>query len=76
MPSNFRYQKFGAVFGNLAGKIPVIDDVLPSQEQETQPNTSLDENSLDFEFQTDGNYYIDSRQTYMVLELNSVKGRG
>ena len=76
MSSNFRYQPFVAVSGNLGGKVPVVDDVLSSHEQEIYPSTSLDENCIEFEFQTDRNYYVDFRQTYLVLKLKLVKGRG
>ena len=55
MSSNFRYQPFVAVSGNLGGKLPVVDDVLSSHEQEIYPTTSLDENCIQFEFQTDRN---------------------
>ena len=76
MSSNFRYQPFVAVSGNLGGKVPVVDDVLSSHEQEIYPTTSLDENCIEFEFQTDRNYYVDLRQTYLALELKLVRGRG
>ena len=76
MSSNFRYQPFVAVSGNLGGKVPVVDDVLSSHEQEICPTTSLDENCIEFEFQTDRNYYIDLRQTYLALKLKLVKRRG
>ena len=65
-----------AFSGNLGGKVPVVDDVLLSQEQEIYPTTSLDENCIEFEFQTDRNYFVDSRQTYLTLKLKLVKGRG
>ena len=65
-----------AAFGNLGGKVPVIDDVLSSHEQEIYVTTSLDENCIEFEFQTDRNYYVDSRQMYLALKLKLVKGRG
>ena len=58
------------VCGNLGGKVPVVDDVLSSHEQEIHPTTSLDE------FQTDRNYYVDLRQTYVALKLKLVRGRG
>ena len=45
-----------AVSGNLGGKVPVVDDVLSSHEQQIYPTTSLDENSIEFELQTDRNY--------------------
>ena len=76
MSSNFRNQPFVAVSGNLGGKVPVVDDVLPSHEQEIYPTTSLDENCIEFEFQTDRNYYVELRQTYLALKLKLVKGRG
>ena len=74
MSSIFRYQPFVAVSENIGGKVPVVDDVLSSHEQEIYPTTSLDENCIEFEFQTDRNYYVDLRQTYLALKL--VRGRG
>ena len=76
MSSNFRYQPFVAVSGNLGGKVPVVDDVLSSHEQQIYPTTSLDENCIEFEFQTDRNFYVDLRQTYLALKLKLVMGRG
>ena len=64
-----------AVSGNLGGKVPVVDDVLSSHGQEIY-STSLGENCIEFEFQTDRNYYVDLRQTYLALKLKLVKGRG
>ena len=40
------------------------------------PTTSVDENCIVFEFQTDGNYYVDLRLTYLALKLKLVRGRG
>ena len=76
MSSNFRYQPFVAVSGNLGWKFPVVDDVLSSHEQEIYPTTSLDENYILFEFQTDRNYYVDLGRTNLALKLKVVKGRG
>ena len=75
MSSHFRYQPFVAVSGNLGGKVPVVDDVLSSHEQEIYPTTSRDEKYIKFEFQTDRNYYVDLRQTYLALKLKLVRGR-
>ena len=75
MSSNFRYQPFVAVSGNLGGKVPVVDDVLSSHDQEIYPTTSLDENCIDFEFQTDRNDYVDLRLRYLALKLKLVRGR-
>ena len=57
-------------------KVPVVDDVLSSHEQEIYPTTSLDENTIEFHFQTDRNVYVDLRQTYLALKIKLVKGRG
>ena len=36
----------------------------------------FDENCIEFEFQTDRNYYVDLRQSFLALKLKFVKGRG
>ena len=74
--NNFRYQRFVAISGNPGVKVPFVDDVLSSHEQEFYPTLSLDENSIEFEFQTDRNVYVDLRQTYLALKIKLVKGRG
>ena len=74
--NNYRHQPFVAVSGNLGGKIPIVDDVLSSHEQEIYPSTSLDENCIKFEFLTDRNYYVDLRQSFLALKLKFVKARG
>ena len=74
--NNFRYQPFLAVSGKLGGKVPIVDDVLSSQEREIYPTTSLDENCIEFEFQTDRNYYVDFRHAFLAFKLKYVKGRG
>ena len=76
MSSIFRYQPFVAVSGNLGGKVPVVDDVLSSHEQEIYPTTSIDEICIEFEFQTDRNNYVNLRQRYLALKLKLVIGRG
>ena len=48
--NNSRYQPFVAVSGNSGVKVPVVDDVLSSHEQEIYPTTSLDENSIEYQF--------------------------
>ena len=73
--NSFRYQRFVTVSRNLEGKIPIADDVLSSHEQENYPNTSIDENCIEFEFQTDRNFYGDLRQSFLALKLKFVKGR-
>ena len=74
--NNFRYQPVVALSGNLAGKVPFVDDVLSALEQELYPSTSLDENCKELEFQTDWNHYVDLRQSFLALKLKFVKRRG
>ena len=74
--NNFRYQLFVAVSGNLGGQVPFVDDVLSSHEQEIYPNASLDENCIEFEFQTDRNYYVGLRPSFLALKLKFVQERG
>ena len=73
--NNFRYQHFVAVSGNPGGKVPVVNAVLSSHEQEFYPASSLDENSIEFEVQTDRKIYVGLRQTYLALINKLVKGR-
>ena len=65
-----------AVPGNLGGKVPIVDDVLSSHEQGNYPTTSLDENCIEFEFQTDRNFFVDLRQSFLELKLKFVEGYG
>ena len=74
--NNFRYQLFVAVSESLGGKVPIVDDVLSSHEQEIYPTISLDENCIEFEFRKDRIYYADLRQSFLALKLKFVKGRG
>ena len=74
--NNFRYQPLVAVSGNPGEKVLVADNVLSSHEQEIYPTTFLDENHIEFEFQTDHNVYVDLRQTYLALKIKLVEGRG
>ena len=74
--NKFRYQRFVAVSGTPDGKVPVVDNVLFSHEQEIYPTTLLDEYNIEFEFQTYRNPYVDLRQTYLALKSKLIKGRG
>ena len=72
----FSLPSFLAVSGSLGGKVPVVDDVWPSHEQEIYPTTSFDESWIEFEFKRDRNSYVELRQTFLVLKLKLVRGRG
>ena len=65
-----------AVSGAPGVKVPVADDVLSSHEHEIYTTTSVDENSIQFEFQTDRKTYVDLRQTYLAPKIKLFKGRG
>ena len=71
----FRYQPFVAVSGNPGVKVPVVDDVFSSHEHEIYPTTSLDDNSIELQFQTDRIVYADLRQKNLALKFKLVKGR-
>ena len=74
--NNTRYQPFVTVSGNPVVKVPVVDDVLSSHGHENYLTTSLDENSIEFEFQTDRNVYVALRQTNLALKIKLVKVGG
>ena len=74
--NNFRYQPSVEVSGSPGGKVAVDDNVLSSHEQEISPTTSHDENSTEYEFQTDRYVYVGLRQTYLGLKIKLHKGRG
>ena len=76
MSCNFWYQTFVAVSGKLGGKVSVVYNVLSSHEQAIYPNTAIEENCLELDFQTDVNYYGYLRQMYFALKLKYVKGCG
>ena len=50
--------------------------MLSLHNQKFYPTTSLDENCIEFEVQTDRNYYVDLRQPFLALKLKFVMGRG
>ena len=57
-------------------KVPLVDNVLSSHEQEIYPTTSREKSSIEFEFQTDRNVYVDLRQTKVALKIKLVEGSG
>ena len=75
--NNFRYQPFVAVSRSRREKVPNVDYVLSlNHENGIHPTTSVDKNCIEFEFQTDRNYYIDLRKSFLALKLKFVKVRG
>ena len=74
--NKFRYHYCVEVSASPDGKVPFVDNVLSSHEQESYPTTSLVENGIELELQTDGNVYVELRQTYLAFKIKLNKGRG
>ena len=52
-----------------------METITSSYIQEVFPSTSLDESSIEFEFETDRNLYLDMRDTHLSLKLQLIKRR-
>ena len=76
MSCSFWYQPFVAVSGIPGGVVPIFDDVVLSRERKIYPNTSIDENRIEFDFQADRIEYVDLRQTNLSSEMKFVRGGG
>ena len=76
---NLKRVKIKVIFGTellqIFYKVPVLETILSSYIQEVFPNTSLDESSIEFEFKTECNLYLDMRDTQLSLKLQLFKGR-
>ena len=55
--------------------VPVLETIVSSYTHEVFPSTSLDESSIEFEFETDRNLYLDMRGTHLSLKLQLFKER-
>ena len=58
----FLVPTFCGSFWNLGGEVPVVNDILTSNKK-NYPSILLDENCIDFEFETNRNFCVDLRQT-------------
>ena len=56
-------------------KVAAFGTISASYTQEGPPSTSLDESSLEFEFETYRYLYLDMRDTHLSLKLPLFKGR-
>ena len=54
----------------LFDKVPVLDPILGSSVQEVYPITSLNESSIEFEYQTDRNVFLDLRETFLLVKIS------
>ena len=73
--SHFRCGAFTNSSLEIFDKVPVLETIMSSYTQEVFPSTSLDESSIEFEFETDRNLYLDMRDTHLSLKLQLFKGR-
>ena len=71
----FRYGAFTNSSLENFDKDLVLETIMSSCTQEVFPSTSLDETSIEFEFETDRNIYLDMRDTHLSLKLQLFKGR-
>ena len=76
MSLNFGNHLLRKFFGNFGVKVSVVEDILSLHEQDFYQTTSLVENSIQFEFQTNRNSYVHLRRTNLVLIWKLSKGRG
>ena len=52
-----------------------METIISSYTQEVLPSISLDESSIEIEFETDRILYLDMRDTHLSLKLQLFKGR-
>ena len=52
-----------------------METIISSYSQEVFPSTSLDESSIEFEFETDRSLYLEIRETHLSLKLQLFKER-
>ena len=73
--SNFRYGHFANSCLEIFDKIPVLEPFESSHVQEVYPSTSLDESSIEFEFETDRSINFDMRDIHLQIKFGLQKGR-
>ena len=73
--SNFRYGHFTNTCLKIFEKIPLLEPIESSHVQEVYPSTSLDESSIEFEFETDRIIYLDMREIHLQIKVGLQKGR-
>ena len=69
----FRHGDFTNSSLEIFDKVPVLETIMSSDTREVFPNTSLDESSIEFEFETDRNLYLDVLDTRLSLKLHLLK---
>ena len=72
---NFRYGHFTNSCSEIFDKIPVLESIESSHVQEVYPSNSLEESSIEFEFETNGSIYFDMRDIHLQLRVGLQKRR-
>ena len=73
--SNFCYGHLTNSCLEIFDKIPVLEPIESSHVQEVYPSTSLDESTIEFEFETDRSIYLDMRDIHLQIKVGLQKGR-
>ena len=73
--SHFWYGAFTNSSLEIFDKVPVLEIFISSYTQKLFPSTSIDEISIEFEFEMDRNLYLDMRDTHLSLKLQLFKRR-
>ena len=55
------------------GKVPNLDPILWSNEQQIFPTNSLNESTIEFQLETDRNIFTDLRSIRLLKEIEHVK---
>ena len=67
--SHFRYGAFTNSSLEIFDNVLVLETIMSPYTQEVFPSTSLDESGIEFEFEKNGNLYLDMRDTRLSLKL-------
>ena len=62
--------------GNLEEKIALVDNNVLSHDPDNCSTNSIAKNWIENEFETDWNYYVALRQTFLALKQKLLKDRG
>ena len=73
--SHYWYGAFTNSALEIFDKVLVLETIISSYTQEVFLSNSLDESSIDFEFDTDRNLYLDMPDTHLSLKLQLFKGK-
>ena len=73
--NHFRYGAFTNSSLEIFDKVPNLKKILLSYTQEVFPSNSLDESSIEYEFETDRILYLNMRDTNLSVKLHLFKGR-